>query len=242
MDFLGIDWTQFIDWILGIIGILVGLGAFWKIGWGKCCKITKCWLCATGAVIIVVLFVTSIVFLIDYMIENESELAHRLFDGKNSANLRVDIQPTPPLSVGQEMYLHFTNNSDRNGYLLAFNINSKGDLESFIPKTLNLPEMLRYLQIRAGQELVIPQPGVYEDPLYGLHTKEPTGQELLVVILVDELTSELVKVLLSAPKMKTSEVLQTLYDKFTKPQSESEPHSLQWSSVVIDYQTISVRK
>ena len=162
------------------------------------------------------------------------EQARNLFSNNRSANLEVKIQPTSPI-VGEEMYLHFTNHSDKNGYWLAFNINSNGALEPYIPNTLEPDEMRMYFQIPAGQELIIPQPGVPEDPFFGLSPRQPTGtgKELLVVILVDKLTPELVNELLFAPQKEASAVLQALYDKLTKRKSSS----LLWSSVVIDYET-----
>ena len=184
------------------------------------------------------------------------ELARQLF-GNKATNLQVEIKPAPPLNVGQEIFLHFTNNSDSNGYFLAFSIDSKGVLFPFIPESLEkLPEIQRYLQIDKGQTLIIPQPNVPEDPFAGIEVNKTVGQALLVVILVlvDELTLDLVNVLLSEPKKETSDLTQDSNSrkKFTNdiltnlskliksvPDEVGDTHRLQWPSLVIEYEIIS---
>lgn len=167
------------------------------------------------------------------------ELARKLF-GDSSTDLQVEIRPTPPLNVGQEIYLHFTNNSNSNGYFLAFSIDSEGKLFSFIPKSLKLPEIQRYLQIDKGQTIIVPQPNVLEDPLAGIRVDETIGQALLFVILVDELTLELVEVLLPESGATPSEVLIDLHEKLIKPLPvDGGTRRLQWSSLVIEYETVS---
>jgi len=170
------------------------------------------------------------------------KLARKLF-GDNSTDLQVKIQPTPPLNVGQEIYLHFTNNSNSNGYFLAFSIDSEGKLFSFISKIserLELRYIPRYLKIDKGQTIIIPQPNVLEDPLAGMRVDKTIGQAILVVILVDELTLELIDVLLPKSGVSPSEVLTNLHEKLIKPLPvDSGTRRLQWSSLVIEYETVS---
>jgi hypothetical protein len=172
--------------------------------------------------------------------EEPIEQARQLF-GNNATNLQVEIEPTPPLNIDQEIFLHFTNNSDSNGYFLAFSIDSEGVLFPFIPKTLKLPEIQRYLQIDKGQTLIIPQPNVPEDPFAGVSVDKTVGQAFLVVILVDELTLELVNVLLPEPEISTSKVLTNLHEKLIKqvPDGVGGIRRLQWYSLVIEYEIVS---
>jgi len=201
----------------------------------------KKWLCVTIFTSLTIILV-SLVLIIDYTNNNGNgdeilSLIHK-FDNQSLA-LQVEIQPTPPLIVGQEIYLHFTNNSNSNGYFLAFSIDSEGKLFSFVPKSLKLPEIQRYLKIDKGQTIIIPQPNVPEDPFIGITAK--TVGSHLVVILIDELPSELVGILLLESEISTSKVLTNLHEKLSKPvlNEVGGTRRLKWSSLVIDYETVS---
>jgi hypothetical protein len=175
-----------------------------------------------------------------------AKIARDFFDN-NSTHLQVKIEPTPPLNVGQEIFLHFTNNSDSNGYFLAFTIDSEGKLFSFVSeinKRLEPPDILKYLKIDKGQTRTIPQPNVLlpeDEPLVGLRVDETVGQALLVVILVDELPFELLNVLLPEPEISTSEFLSNLHEKLIKPVADrvGGTRRLQWYSLVIEHEIVS---
>ena len=117
---------------------------------------------------------------IDAPVQNPKEIARKLFN-KNSANLRVTIVPIPPLNVNQKISLHITNNSNKDGYFLAFSIDSEGQLFSFVSEIYKalfkeLQYIPAYLQINKGETIVIPQPNVPEDPLVGIRVGNNVGK------------------------------------------------------------------
>ncbi|MCK5521918.1 MAG: DUF4384 domain-containing protein [Thiomargarita sp.] len=162
------------------------------------------------------------------------QLAHRLFDN-NSDDLQVEISPSI-LNVGESMYMHFKTNSD--GYLLVLNINSQGALSQLIPRISQ--EKPSYLKLNKDQERIIPDPDdPYDLPRFVI--EEPTGQEILVAILVkeNELPLGIISALPFASNMQMEEAknpLNDLYDKLEKSVSKT------WYSQVFEYETFSFNK
>ena len=173
------------------------------------------------------------------------KLARKLFADNSANNLQVTINPIPPLNVDREISLHITNNSDKDGYFLAFSIDSEGQLFSLISeisKRLELQYILAYLQINQGETVIIPQEGVPDDPLAGIRTGDNVGQALLVVILVDKLLLEPIDILLlESEEVQPVNVLENLYQKLESPVEDEigGTYSLQWSSLVVDYEIVS---
>jgi len=163
------------------------------------------------------------------------QLAHRLFDNNNSANLQVEISPSI-LNVGESMYMHFKTNSD--GYLLVLNINSQGALSQLIPRISQ--EKPSYLKLNKDQERIIPDPDdPYDLPRFVI--EEPTGQEILIAILIkeNELPLGIISALPFASNMQIEQIknpLNDLYGKLEKSVSKT------WSSQVFEYETFSSNK
>jgi hypothetical protein len=189
-------------------------------------------------------------------IQNPKEIAREFFD-KNSDNLRVKIEPIPPLNVNQEIFLQVTNNGDKDAYFLAFSIDNEGQLFSYVSKIkkgLKLqqeflahpPTLADYLQIKKGETITIPDPKIRDDVLAGFMAGfmvgNNVGQVLLVVILVNELLPELRDILLlKSEEVQAIKVLENLYKKLESPVENKIGGTdfLQWSSLVVDYEIVS---
>ncbi|MDM8563078.1 DUF4384 domain-containing protein [Candidatus Marithioploca araucensis] len=160
--------------------------------------------------------------------------AYRLFDN-NSADLQVEILPST-LKVGESMYIRFKTNSD--GYLLVLNINSQGALSQLIPRISQ--EKPSYLKLNKDQERIIPDPDdPYDLPRFVI--EEPTGQEILIAILIkeNELPLGIISALPFTSNMQIEQIknpLNDLYGKLEKSVSKT------WSSQVFEYDTFSSNK
>jgi hypothetical protein len=161
------------------------------------------------------------------------QLVHRRFDNNNSADLQVEISPST-LNVGESMYMHFKTNSD--GYLLVLNINSQGALSQLIPRISQ--EKSSYLKLKKDQERIIPDPDdPYDLPRFVI--EEPTGKEILVVILVkeNELPLGIINALPFAsnlPMEQAKKQLNDLHDELSV--------SYEWSGLVFEYETFSSKR
>ena len=175
---------------------------------------------------------------------NPKETARELFD-KKSTNLQVKIDPTPPLKIGQEASLHITNNSNEDAYFLAFSVDNEGQLFSFVHEIANeqnanklkLEWIPEYLKVYKGQTVIIPQPDVPKDPLAGIIISGNIGQELLVVILVNKLSLDLIDILILESEVQPIKILENLHNKLESSVEDIE--YFKWSSVIIDYEIIS---
>jgi hypothetical protein len=161
--------------------------------------------------------------------ETIAQLAHRLFDN-NNAELQIKILPSI-LNVGESMYMHFKTNSD--GYLLVLNINSQGALSQLIPRISQ--EKPSYLKLNKDQERIIPDPDdPYDLPRFII--EEPTGQEILIAILVkeNELPLGIINALPFTHNLQiepAKKQLNNLHDELDK----SAP--AKWMGLVFEYET-----
>ncbi len=115
---------------------------------------------------------------VEPFIQTTAQLAIDLFVGQNPASLQITILPSAALKIGEIMQLQFS--SEHDGYLLVFDINSKGALTQLFPNTYSQQEQYGYL--KAGQILTIP------DIFYPFEfeVQEPTGKSILLAILIED--------------------------------------------------------
>lgn len=174
------------------------------------------------------------------------ETARRYFDQK-SMDLRVQINSsTDTVYLNEDMYLSLTNNSDIDGYFLILNIDAvDSSIFSFLPIELELKEFQRYLFLKQGNELVIPQPKVPEDPFSDIKVLKPVGEKLLIVVLVNKIPLKILKILLPTTTVSSSqnnslEILRDLHTALITPKNKiGNKESLEWRSVVMRYQVVS---
>jgi hypothetical protein len=140
----------------------------------------------------------------------------------NQANLKISVLPNSRLKIGKSMKIRIRSNN--NGYLLLFEINSKGDLMRLFPKQ-NKP---RY--IKARSTLTIP------DRFYGFQfiTGEPIGKGSLIAILIEDNISKyqnlIPKAFTQIPAKQATTTLQKLTQQLNR--------SARWSSTTIEYEIV----
>ena len=155
----------------------------------------------------------------------------------NEAQLQIEMLPGNHFVLGQSMKIRV--NSDHNGYLLLFDVNSTGHLTRLFPNQYS-KQQGKEGYVEAGQSLTIP------DSLYGFDfiAEEPTGKGLLIALLVEDRLSSVQALIPTAFEQVQSKqaqvVLQQLRQQLnqTLPQQEAANRPIRWSITVIEYEII----
>jgi hypothetical protein len=162
-------------------------------------------------------------------------LATSVLSHDNKANLQVKILPHNRFKLGEAMKIQV--HSDRNGYLLLFDINSAGKLTRLFPNKFS-QRINGY--VKKNQTITIPNR--YYD--FEFVAEEPLGSGLLIALLVEDELSAIQKLLPSAfiqVQAKNAQLmLQQLRQQLnqTLEQKNKANRPVNWSMVVVKYEII----
>lgn len=161
-----------------------------------------------------------------------------LFAPQNDAGLKMRIEGSDPLKIGEAVQFQFR--AERNGTLVLLDVNPNGELAQVYPSALAPKDGTR---MTSGQILSIPNAiGVNGLPLE-IRVTEPAGQGFLVALFVeDELTTleaTLPENLAGGPIPNATEYLyqtaQALLEMQAAPDGN---HAVSWSAVYLPYEIV----
>jgi hypothetical protein len=147
-----------------------------------------------------------------------------LFSNPNKANLQVKILPNPNFKLGDKMKMSFT--SEKEGQLLVFDINTKGEL------TLLMPNQFydNKFKLKANIPFIIPE----NNWGFDLYAQEPIGKGMLLTILIEndiDLKPILPVHFQTLNGNMAKPILQHLHDRLKEKLGTQ-----QWSGVFSDYE------
>ncbi|RKZ40264.1 MAG: hypothetical protein DRQ49_08940 [Gammaproteobacteria bacterium] len=159
----------------------------------------------------------------------------------NEAQLQIEMLPGKEFILGQSMKIRV--NSDHNGYLLLFDVNSTGHLTRLFPNQYS-EQLGKEGYVSAGQSLTIP------DSLYGFDfiAEEPIGKGLLIALLVEDKLSSIQALIPTAFEQIHSKqaqaVLQQLRQQLnqTLQQDNAANRPIRWSITVIEYEIMGGKR
>ncbi len=162
----------------------------------------------------------------------------------NQAQLTPQMLPSTSFRLGEKMQINIS--SQHTGYLFVLDIDSAGKLTVLFPNSYSEKENRKGI-LEAGQTITIPDAGYHR---FEFEAQEPTGQGLLLALLVEEneaVVRNFQQKLPAVPQRgfgvieKTSQVqvtLQQLHQKLRQtilpPDGIGRP--LKWSMTKVEYQ------
>jgi hypothetical protein len=169
--------------------------------------------------------------------------AASLFAHDNEAHLQIKTLPQHRrFKIGETIKIQIS--SERDGYLLLFDISSKGALTCLFPNQYSQLKDEYGYHLKAGQTLTI------SSSLDGLNdmAETPLGKGLLIALLVEDKILKRHKLPLKAlepvPAKQALIVLQQLRQQLnqTLRQENAANRSVHWGSAVFEYELISAKR
>jgi hypothetical protein len=154
--------------------------------------------------------------------ETTTQLARRLFENQNPANLRVNIL-NKPIIVNLPMQMSL--DSEQEGFILVLDINSKEALSQRYPD-----ELQEYPGSMNAGQVIIPHSYDGFDILF-----EAPDEGILVTILTDKDLGRELSLGYDMSRENAKPALEYLHHRLTQKTENGQP-VVQWSSVVTDYQ------
>ena len=139
----------------------------------------------------------------------------------------MQLLPDTEFSLGETKQIEVHNQSDRDGFIFIWDINSKGETSYIYPN----PYTEKVIKLKAGQKFNIPR---NTGARFTLTIVEPVGKSALVALLVEESLSQKVlpeqlKTLGSATNAQTA-----LHQLQEHLRAKLGPNG--WSIATVDYQ------
>ncbi len=155
--------------------------------------------------------------------ETTTQVARRLFENHNLANLRVNILNKP---IIVNLPIQMSIDSEQEGFILVLDINSKEALSQRYPD-----ELQEYPGSMNAGQVIIPHSYDGFDILF-----EAPDEGILVTILTDkDLGYRELPLGYDMSREKAKPALEHLHHRLTQKTENGQP-VVQWSSVVTDYQ------